>query len=176
MIGDNRNSGILRWKAARIVQHAWSRLYCSLYGHLYRPSYTQRGSMAQYRCECCGELTPWMNKKEFHEFNRTICPTWGERGEDSQGYRKMCKLHRPPNERTIGEPEGGWKTGVYAVYVALKKSKDIHNAVLYVSFLDEDDGISYATVWIPQLQRVFHLRDIHYLEVVIHNPELSEFL
>jgi hypothetical protein len=62
--------------------------------------------MAQYRCECCGELIPWMNKKEFHEFNRTICPTWGERGEDSQGYRKMCKLHRPPNERTIGELEG----------------------------------------------------------------------
>ena len=176
MIGDDRNKGILRWKAARIVQHAWSRLYCNIYGHFYRPMFTQRGAMSQYTCECCGELTPWMNKKEHHAFLLEFRPTWGDRGSDSQEYRKMGKLHKPPLERTIGEPEGGWVGGTYMVRIALRKSKDIHNAILHAPYLDEFDRPTGGNIWVPHLERNFRLKDLHYLEVVARDDEMSEFL
>lgn len=174
MIDDRK--GILRWKAARIVQHAWSRLYCNLYGHYYQPWYMQCGGKVQYECEGCGELTAWMHKREHHAFLLEFCPTWGERGGDSQGYKKMGKLHRPPRERTIGEPDGGWVGGTYLVRIALKKSEDIHNAILHTPYLDDRDGPAYGQIWVPQLERSFKVKDLHYLEVVSRNDDMSEFL
>lgn len=160
----------------KIIQHAWSRLHCRAFGHFYRPTYFQRGSMARLTCECCGELTPWMNKAELHEFNRTCTPTWGDPGSDSQGYKKMGKLHRPPPERTIGEPEGGWVGGTYLVRIALKRSADIYNAILHAPYLDMRDGPSYGQIWVPGLQKSFKVSDLYYLEVVSRNDAMSEFL
>lgn len=174
MIGDDRRPP--RWKAARIIQHAWSRLYCNLYGHFYRPWCYQRGNKVQYECECCGELTPWMHKQVEHTFNVTFCPTWGDRGSDSQGYKKMSKLHKPPRERTIGAPEEGWTRGTYLVRVALKKSNDIRNAVLHAPYIEDYSSIEWQDVWIPQLNRQYQVRELHYLELVKRCDELSEFL
>lgn len=166
---------LLRWKAARIVQHAWSRLYCNFYGHHYKPYYTEWGNKVQYECCCCGELTPWMHKREHREFVRTVIPSWGDRGSDSQGYRKMGKLDIPPKERTIEEPEGGWEDGIYLVRIALKPGKPIHNAILHAPFIGEG-GIRNETVWVPNGEREYRVRDLHYLEVVRRSDELSEFL
>lgn len=88
----------------------------------------------------------------------------------------MGKLHRPPRERTIGEPEGGWTEGVYSVRIALKKSEDIHNAILHTPHIHEFGRPAGANIWVPHLERNFRLSDLHYLEVVSRNEELSEFL
>lgn len=88
----------------------------------------------------------------------------------------MGKLHRPPRERTIEEPEGGWVEGAYLVRIALRKSQDIHNGVLHAPYLDEQNGLSYASLWVPHLQRNVRLSELHYLEVVARNDALSEFL
>lgn len=96
------------------------------------------------------ELTPWMNK-EYHAFLLEFRPTWGDRGSDSQEYRKMGKLHKPPLERTIGEPEGGWVGRTYMVRIALRKSKDIHNAILHAPYLDEFDRPTGGNIWVPHL-------------------------
>jgi len=117
-----------------------------------------------------------MHKREHHAFLLEFCPTWGERGSDSQGYKKMGKLHRPPGERTIGEPDGGWVGGTYLVRIALKKSEDIHNAILHAPYLDERDGPSYGNVWVPHMQRNLKIKDLHYLEVVSRDDTMSEFL
>ena len=172
MIGDRPP----RWRVTKIVQHAWSRLRCRAFGHFYRPCYRQKGSKVQYECECCGELTLWMTKDQHHEFNRTITPTWGEPGSDSQGYKKMGKLRMPPKERTIGEPVGGWERGTYLVRVAFNKSNPIHNAVLHAPFINDHDDIRNEILWAPSWEREHRVRDVHYLEVVKRSDELSEFL
>lgn len=74
----------------------WGRIVCLFLGHHYHPTYwyTHRGSVRrpwretfQYTCECCGEKTPVMTRKQHDVFERVECPTWGDRGSDSQGYR-----------------------------------------------------------------------------------------
>lgn len=166
----------MKWAAARIVQHAFSHLYCYIYGHFYRPCYHQRGGKVQYECECCGALTPWMHKRQHREFVRTFIPTWGDRGSDSQGYKKMGKLDLPPKERTIGEPVGGWERGTYLVRVAFKASNPIHNAILHAPFINDHDDIRNEIIWCPNWEREHRVRDLHYLEVVKRSDELSEFL
>lgn len=92
-------------RAPVIIQHAWSKLTCMVYGHYYHPCYIECGSLAQYECQCCGELTKWMTKKEHDVFNLVVCPTWGERGSDSQNYRfigppeRINKRYRPRKGR-----------------------------------------------------------------------------
>lgn len=85
-------------KPIAIIQHAWSKLQCHIYGHFYRPKMFTRGSMVQYTCELCGEKTKWMNKEEHGWFQIEKMPTWGDRGHDSQGYT------------FIGPPEGQSRT------------------------------------------------------------------
>ncbi|MNN95351.1 hypothetical protein D3C81_2141400 [compost metagenome] len=74
------------------------KIKCLVRGHFFRPScemrYTQanwhapmRNKRYRYACECCGFLTPWMTPKQEKLFNSLYCPTWGEFGSDSQGYR-----------------------------------------------------------------------------------------
>lgn len=89
MIGDDvpRFARRSHRRPIALIQHAWYRLQCLVYGHFYRPCYEQRGSSARYQCNCCGEKTKWMTKAEHAEFNLIECPTWGDRGSDSQNYR-----------------------------------------------------------------------------------------
>jgi uncharacterized protein CbrC (UPF0167 family) len=42
--------------------------------------------VVRYTCDCCGERTPWMNTGVHELFEREQCPTWGDRGSDSQNY------------------------------------------------------------------------------------------
>lgn len=158
-----------------MIRKALSHLKCYFCGHFYHPMHFQCGSRVQYQCQCCGELTPWMHKREHHAFLLQFCPTWGDRGDDSQGYKKMGKLHKPPFERTIGQPEGGWTPGTYLVRIARKKG-DIYNAILHVPTLSSSGGVCYETVWCPLLEREYKVRDLHYLEIVQRSDELTEFL
>lgn len=89
MIGDDvpRFARRSHRRPVAFIQHAWSKLQCLVYGHFYRPSYEVWGSSARYECDCCGEKTKWMTKQEHHWFNLIECPTWGDRGSDSQNYR-----------------------------------------------------------------------------------------
>lgn len=176
MIGNDRNRVILRWNAARIVRHAWSRLYCYLYGHHYHPLYIQWGGKVQYECQCCGELTPWMHKREHHAFLLKFCPTWGDRGSDSQGYKKMGKLHKPPVNRTIGIPEGGWKSGVYLVRLAISAKSPIINGILHVPILSSSRTPTEECIWTPHMERQYKLKELHYLEIVMRSDELGVFL
>lgn len=85
----------------------WSKLQCYTGKHLFRPSREEekryflrevyrsnRGSRVgsatyvRYTCDCCDYETPWMDEKMHKLFIRAYCPTWGERGTDSQGYRE----------------------------------------------------------------------------------------
>jgi len=82
-------------------------LNCAVRGHHYKPAYNQKSmycSSSQryeptftYQCECCEELRSITGHKAHDEFLRTHCPTWGERGSDSQGYREK----RRPSETQI---------------------------------------------------------------------------
>lgn len=87
------------------VQHAWSRLQCLVYGHRYKPWHYQQGSQVQYECCCCGRKTPWMSRVQHDLFTYYECPTWGDRGSDSQGYRFVGpkgpprKISRPGKKR-----------------------------------------------------------------------------
>lgn len=78
-----------------------AKLACKFKGHFYRPvsefrfraknlnpGTPKQSQRYRYTCERCGEKTKWMSRKENDEFNKTVCPTWGGRGSDSQGYRK----------------------------------------------------------------------------------------
>lgn len=76
---------------------------CLMWGHLYRPVEEQgyvvqkngksrRG--ARYTCECCGKKTKWMTVAEKKVFQISECPTWGDRGSDSQGYRRKNNLEK----------------------------------------------------------------------------------
>ena len=86
-------------RLAELLHSTWSRLTCHVRGHLYRPMYVEgrklvkrRGyakyvKVVQYTCECCGEKTAWMGRGKHKEFELSACPTWGDRGSDSQNYR-----------------------------------------------------------------------------------------
>lgn len=117
-----------------------------------------------------------MHKREHREFVRTFVPTWGDRGSDSQGYRKMGKLDLPPKERTIGKPVGGWRRGSYLVRISLKPGKPIHNAILHAPFINDHEDIYSEIVWVPDLGEQYPVRRLHYLEVVCRSNELSDFL
>lgn len=89
------------------LTNIWNKLKCQTHGHHYRPMYESRkewfsytgsrhrhtGSrlksktFVRYTCECCGEQTKWMTKAQHDKFNVESCPTWGDRGTDSQNYR-----------------------------------------------------------------------------------------
>lgn len=74
-------------------------IICMFEGHFYRPScqmsFIQANEHApmrkkkyQFTCERCSKKTPWMNQKQMDVFNKESCPTWGDKGSDSQNYRK----------------------------------------------------------------------------------------
>lgn len=76
------------------------KMVCVLRGHFYRPVCEYRfraknlnpgtphhSQRRRYTCERCGEKTKWMSSKEHKVFEKTACPTWGNPGSDSQGYR-----------------------------------------------------------------------------------------
>lgn len=78
------------------MKQLWGSIVCLFLGHHYMPSYmySHRGPLRrpwketfQYECECCGEKTPIMNRKQHEQFIIDECPSWGGRGSDSQGYR-----------------------------------------------------------------------------------------
>lgn len=173
MIGDSKP----RWRVTILIQRVISLLKCYTKGHHYVPMHYQRGGKVQYECDICGKPTEWMHKRQHHEFCITFVPTWGERGSDSQGYKKMSKLRMPPKERTIGEPEGGWKAGTYLVRVAFSQGNPIHNAIMHAPFLDEYRGdVRNEVLWCPNWEREYRVKDVHYLEVVRRSDELTAFL
>lgn len=74
-------------------------LICMIRGHFYRPSYQAKsilsGKYSRYRkiyfcytCDRCEQKTKWLPMGQFDSFNAKYCPTWGNPGSDSQGYRK----------------------------------------------------------------------------------------
>ena len=90
--------------------NVWSKLQCFTAGHLFRPWYEEERRYFSYRsdkwgkrgrggsrvgsdvyvkytCDCCGEETDWMDKKMHKIFISHYCPTWDERGSDSQGHK-----------------------------------------------------------------------------------------
>lgn len=87
-------------KLARMLQ-------CAIQGHHYVPAYNQKTTFNSltrryeqqytYECECCEERRTIHGKEAHDYFLATHCPTWGERGSDSQGYREQ----RRPTETAI---------------------------------------------------------------------------
>ena len=77
--------------------------YCYFVGHFYRPAYRMCGSKAQYTCIRCGVKTHWLKRKEHLIFQSEKCPTWGEFGSDSQGYKNINlteeKNNKPRRDR-----------------------------------------------------------------------------
>jgi hypothetical protein len=74
-------------------------IICKFKGHHYKPScemkFTQANKHApmrncryRYSCERCSKKTNWMNQKKTDLFHIEFCPTWGDKGSDSQGYRE----------------------------------------------------------------------------------------
>lgn len=80
----------------------WWRVFtCWWKDHHYQPCYSWKYEQRehcpngrktkqrfQYDCERCGQKTKWMTKAQHEQFLKDKCPTWGEPGSDSQGYRK----------------------------------------------------------------------------------------
>jgi hypothetical protein len=103
MIGDDVGYRKYPNPVVKHIVHSWHQLECYVRGHFYRPSYVQIGSKVRYRCDRCGTPTDWMNREEHKLFNLEQCPTWGERGSDSQGYRFIGPIQKYPKRNQIGK-------------------------------------------------------------------------
>lgn len=98
----------------------------------------------------------------------------------------MNKIRMPPEERTIGAPEGGWEKGVYLVEVAFNANNPIHNAILTVQFLRDirvgslkGPGSCMPTneeLYCPNWEETHRISDLHYLKVLSKSEELSKHL
>lgn len=82
-------------------------------------------------------------------------------------------MRMPPEKRTIGKPEGGWKPGTYMVNVSFQTGNPIHPAILYVKFMRKGYPINEC-LWNPTWEREHRISDVHYLEVVARSEEFSE--
>ena len=98
----------------------------------------------------------------------------------------MSKMRMPPEERTIGAPEGGWEKGVYLVEVSFRTGNPIHNAILSVPFL-RDACVGSSTkpgrsvpineeLYCPNWEETNRISDLHYLKVLSRSEELSKHL
>lgn len=88
---------------------------------------------------------------------------------------EVSKLELPPEERTIGAPDGGWTKGVYLVEVAFASTNIIHSAILCAPFI-RDGKPRNETLLSHGWGREHRISDLHYLRVVKRSDELSDFL
>lgn len=90
----------------------------------------------------------------------------------------------PPAERTIVEPEGGWKElTYYVVDTAWRATNPIHRRILYVGFLNGRPGQPLTGGYTRLLARDWedHVdysdpNKLHYLKPVCEIPEMKEGL
>ena len=85
----------------------------------------------------------------------------------------LSKLRMPPEVRTIGKPEGGWKPGTYLVNVSFQTGNPIHPAILCVKFMRKGRPVNEC-LWNPTWEREHTMSDLHYLEVVSRSEEFSK--
>lgn len=70
-------------------------------------------------------------------------------------------------DKTIIEPEGGWKDGCwYHVLVSFNSSNPVHRALFYAGYLYSDKPGSYNMLIHPSYDEKYTICDVHALEVI----------
>lgn len=91
----------------------------------------------------------------------------------------MSEIRMPPEDRTIGAPEGGWEKAVYLVEVSFNPHNPIHNAILCVPFLQDAFGGSVPIneeLYCPNWSEPSVIAELYYLKVLSKSEELSKHL
>lgn len=87
----------------------------------------------------------------------------------------MRSIIMPPEERSIGAPEGGWQKGAYLVDVAFNKNNPIHGAILCTPFVRKGELINEVLLC-PDWEEQYRIQDLHYLKVIEYCGKLSDHL